>query len=416
MPPVFGPAVAVAQALVVARRRAAPRRGSPSQIAMTLASRPVEPLLDHERRPSAGRPSRNDGASSSASSTESVTITPLPAARPSALRTTPAPVRGELSDEARAPPRPRRRRTPGARAIRTPAASATSWQNAFDVSIRAAARVGPNTGIPAASSASATPAASGASGPTTTSSTASARASATTAGGSSGSTAAHADPRLRRDPGAPRRDDHLVDARLARRASRRARARARRRRRPGSGRGRQVVTRSAPPQAGSRAVAHRPPGPLDGLGPLRPDRDEHDRHAGELLERRHVAAGGLGQVGQRPDVVDRLLPALEVLVDRRRARRARRPTRATVDPPAVDLVGDAQLDRLDARQDVELVEHDAADAVDGDRVAQRHRVEPADAPRPAGRRCRTRGRARAIPSPISSWSSVGNGPEPTRVE
>ena len=37
-------------------------------------------------------------------------------------------------------------------------------------------------------------------------------------------------------------------------------------------------------------------------------------------------------------------------------------------------------------QDVQLVEDDAADAVDVDGVAQRHGVEPADAAAPAGRR------------------------------
>ena len=44
-----------------------------------------------------------------------------------------------------------------ARAIRTPAAAATSWQNALLDSIRAAAAVGPNTAKPASSRASATP-------------------------------------------------------------------------------------------------------------------------------------------------------------------------------------------------------------------------------------------------------------------
>ena len=66
-----------------------------------------------------------------------------------------------------------RRRTParGPSGRRRP--RRRSWQNALLVSIRAAAaRLGPNTGIPAALSASATPAASGASGPITTSSTA----------------------------------------------------------------------------------------------------------------------------------------------------------------------------------------------------------------------------------------------------
>ena len=94
-----------------------------------------------------------------------------------------------------------------ARAVLTPAAAATSWQNAFDVSSRAASRSGPNTAIPAARSASATPAPSGASGPTTTSSAACARASAVTAVGSSGSTAAVrtcGSPAIAAPPGATR--------------------------------------------------------------------------------------------------------------------------------------------------------------------------------------------------------------------
>ncbi len=69
----------------------------------------------------------------------------------------------------------------------TPAASATSWQKALLVSMRAAAALGPNTGIFEAVRASATPAASGASGPITTSSAAMARATKTTDAGSSGS-------------------------------------------------------------------------------------------------------------------------------------------------------------------------------------------------------------------------------------
>jgi hypothetical protein len=54
--------------------------------------------------------------------------------------------------------------------------------------------------------------------------------------------------------------------------------------------------------------------------------------------------------------------------------------------PPVDLIGDADPERIDAREDVELVEHDRAHAVDRDRVAQRDRVEPADAAWPAGHR------------------------------
>ena len=104
-----------------------------------------------------------------------------------------------------------------ARAIRTPAAAATSWQNALLDSIRAAAAVGPNTAKPASSRASATPAASGASGPMTTSSAASRRATATTAAPVERVDAGHAaDPRLEPDRVAAGRDDDLVDARLGR--------------------------------------------------------------------------------------------------------------------------------------------------------------------------------------------------------
>ena len=101
-----------------------------------------------------------------------------------------------------------------------------------------------------------------------------------------------ADARLERDRVAPGRDDHLVDARLARRASRPARARGRRRRRRGSG---SATMRRSCRQPGS--VAHRPPGPLDRLGPLRPDRHEDDRHAGVLLDapRRSAARSRAGR-------------------------------------------------------------------------------------------------------------------------
>ena len=164
-----------------------------------------------------------------------------------------------------------------------------------------------------------------------------------------------------------------------------------------------------------RAMAHRAVGPLDRLGPLRPDRDEHDRHAGRLLQRGHVAPGVLGQLGQRPDVVDRLGPAREALVDRGRPGEDLGARRPALDPLAVDLVGDAQEDLVDPGQDVDLVEHDAADAVDGDGVAQRHRVEPADPARPPGHRPELVA-ALGDPGPDRRRaSSVGYGPEPTRV-
>ena len=55
-----------------------------------------------------------------------------------------------------------------------------------------------------------------------------------------------------------------------------------------------------------------------------------------------------------------------------------------LDPLAVDLVRDAEEELVDPREDVELVQHDRGDRVHRDRVAERDRVEPADAPRAPG--------------------------------
>ena len=99
-------AVPVEQALVVARQRERDRV-RPSHRAMRLASRPDEPLLDDDprrvrvraaRRPPAPRSRR------SASAAESHTVTPLPAASPSALTTTPRAARCQLAREGDRPP------------------------------------------------------------------------------------------------------------------------------------------------------------------------------------------------------------------------------------------------------------------------------------------------------------------------
>src|SRR3954462_5492132 len=131
-------------------------------------------------------------------------------------------------------------------------------------------------------------------------------------------------------------------------------------------------------------MAHRTPSPFDRLRPLRTDGDEDDRHAGVLLDRRDVPSRVLRQGAERADAVDRLDPTRERVVDGRRPRESRTARWPDLDPPAVDVVCDADADRLEPREDVELVEHDAADAVDGHGIAQRDRVEPADAPRPPG--------------------------------
>ncbi len=112
---------------------------------------------------------------SACSSSASVlqTMTPLPAARPSALSTHGA------------------RGSSRSRAVGTPAAAITSFANRFEPSIRAAAADGPNTEIPTCRRVSATPATSGASGPTTTRSAPSDRASSRSPSPSSDATGWH---------------------------------------------------------------------------------------------------------------------------------------------------------------------------------------------------------------------------------
>ena len=245
----------------------------------------------------------------------------------------------------------------------------------------AASRSGPKTAIPASRSASATPAASGASGPTTTSSDGVARARP---------------PRPR--PGrAGRRHRPGRAARCAIPALPGATSTSFT---PGSPASFQASACSRPPppttrmrvgidEASSAGHAVRPSPPGGGASAATParwsgsararPRRTRSAHRRVRLEGRHVAAGGLGQVDEAADVVDRLLPALELLVDRRRARERGAARGPDVDPPAVDLVGHAQADRLDARQDVELVEHDR-------RCSSSRRPRSASGPRRTSRR------------------------------
>ena len=97
-----------------------------------------------------------------------------------------------------------------------------------------------------------------------------------------------------------------------------------------------------------------------------------------------VSAGVLGQVAQRADAVERLGPAGVLVIDRFRARESGATRWPGLDAATIDLVGHADPQRVDPGQDVELVEHDRADAVDRHRIAQRHGVEPADPPGSTG--------------------------------
>src|SRR5687768_14861522 len=98
------------------------------------------------------------------------TITPLPAASPDALTTTGAPKRRAAAFA------PATLVWTSARAVGMPSSRSSCLANAFEVSISAAARVGPKIGSPVARKRSTIPASSGASGPTMVRSTARSRA------------------------------------------------------------------------------------------------------------------------------------------------------------------------------------------------------------------------------------------------
>src|SRR5690606_36042288 len=92
-------------------------------------------------------------------------------------------------------------------------------------------------------------------------------------------------------------------------------------------------------------------------------------------DRELVPAAHLGDV---------LPPAVELLVDRRRLAERGLVDRHLVVPDAVDVVGDAHRDLLEAGEHVELGEHEVGEAVDATGVAGDDGVVPAAAAGPAG--------------------------------
>ena len=175
MPPVFGPASPSARRLK-SWAGLSGRTRSPSLRKNSDTSGPAR-----NSSISTGPVGRYVAAWARAASRSSVTMTPFPAARPSAFTTWGAP----KASRAAATSSSVRARV--ARPVGTPAASMIRFANAFDPSSRAAARLGPKAGMPRSRTASATPATRGASGPITTRSMSFARANPVTAAGLSGS-------------------------------------------------------------------------------------------------------------------------------------------------------------------------------------------------------------------------------------
>ena len=162
MPPVFGP---MSPSWMRLKSCAGASRTArfPSQIASTDSSGPVKPSSITSLRPASPKacPDRYSSTAFLASARDSVTTTPLPAARPSVLITNGGVIRSRNASAASISV------NDSCWAVGTPAATKRSFIQAFEPSKRAPSAPGPNTKFPAARSRSARPSTSGTSGPIT---------------------------------------------------------------------------------------------------------------------------------------------------------------------------------------------------------------------------------------------------------
>src|SRR5581483_144288 len=122
----------------------------------------------------------------------------------------------------------------------------------------------------------------------------------------------------------------------------------------------------------------------DGILALRAGGEHGHRTADQLLDSPHVFYGLRRQL--RPGAGPRcgLLPAVDRLVDRLDAGLGEFARRQIVDDAAVEPVAGADLDRVEAVEDVELGERQAVDAAGAHGLAHQHGVEPAAAAGPPG--------------------------------
>ena len=118
-----------------------------------------------------------------------------------------------------------------------------------------------------------------------------------------------------------------------------------------------------------------------------PDADDRQARAGQFRDSPHVIPC-LRQADRESFFAfcGRLLPARQSLVDRLAVRQLRGVARRNVERFPFEPVGDADLDRIDRVESVEIRDRELVDAIDHRGIASRDGVEPAAAPRAAGRR------------------------------
>ena len=152
----------------------------------------------------------------------------------------------------------------------------------------------------------------------------------------------------------------------------------------------------------------------DGLPPARTDRDAGERNPRDLAESLGEGTRGVRQVVVAAYIREVLGPPGEVLVDRRDLRERVRVEVGDIHPAGGCVVGDADAQGVEPGQYIELGDEQPGEAVEALRGSERDGVKPPAPPRtavvapnscPAFRRN----------APVSSSSSVGKGPPPTRV-
>src|SRR5579884_3346023 len=232
-----------------------------------------------------------------------------------------------------------------------------SFMKALEPSRRAPSAPGPKTKRPSARSRSASPSTSGCSGPTTTSS-----ASTWSAGASVTEIAKPSGVR----PGMPGLPGVTTTSAV------RPRARA--------------SACSRPPLPTTQTFTGADPscGEPDELLAARADADQLDGHADLLGEEGHVLAGGRREVVQRCRPRQIRAPTRQLLEHRRHLVQHGLVVGGKRVALAVGLVGDADLDRVEGVEHVELGECHLGQGVEADRLAQHDGVEPTGAAAPAG--------------------------------
>ena len=124
---------------------------------------------------------------------------------------------------------------------------------------------------------------------------------------------------------------------------------------------------------------------------------------------------GLGrQIRPGTGIGGRLLPAFDRLIDRHHPGLGALAGRQMVDFLAVQHVAGADLDRVEAVENIELGQRQAVDAAGADGLPHQHGIEPAAAALAPGVDAELLAAAADLLADLVV-SSVGNGPWPTRV-